>query len=216
MIDLATETLLTLEEAGRRLLVTTSTIHRWITHGSKGIRLEAGKVGSRWRTSEEALQRFSDRLTATTEAAPLPESTPPPRTSVYTPKQRQRHLEQVERELDAWFGVRRCESCGTRIEPKNVVIPKHERIWCPKCLVKRKSATLGRRIRTFRWVASMPQHELSARTGIRIDDIRDYEFDRKVPPEAHLAKLIEALGEDLVSGYAVRSGAGPKPTETEG
>ena len=41
---------------------------------------------------------------------------------------------------------------------------------------------------------------IAGETGISTDNIRAYEFDEKKPPEAHLAKLIEALGADLVSG----------------
>ncbi len=193
MIDLAVETLLTLDQAGERLLVSTATIYRWIAQGSKGVRLEAAKVEGRWRTSAEAIQRFSDRLT------PNHESTPSQRIPVPTSKQRQRELEPVDRHLDEVLGIRRCETCRTEIVAPNGVIPKHERLWCTNCLVKRKSASLGRRIRTFRWAASLPQHELSSRMGISIGNIRAYEFDEKVPPEARLAKLIEALGEDLVS-----------------
>ena len=56
MIDLATETLLTIEKAAQRLLVSKATLQRWITKGSNGVRLEAAKVGGRWGTSEEAIQ----------------------------------------------------------------------------------------------------------------------------------------------------------------
>lgn len=209
MIDLAVETLLTLDQAGERLYVSRATIYGWITHGSGGVRLEAAKVGGRWRTSEEAIQRFSDRLT------PKHESMPTPPIPVSMSKQRQRHLEQVDQRLDEMMGIRRCEACRTEIKSPNGAIPKHERVWCPRCLIKRKSASLGCRIRTFRWAALLPQHELSDRTGISIDDIRAYEHDRKEPPEAHLAKLIETLGEELVIGYERRSGGDSKPADTK-
>ena len=44
------------------------TVLRWVIHGSKGpsgsrIRLEAVRLGGRWMTSREALQRFAERLT---------------------------------------------------------------------------------------------------------------------------------------------------------
>jgi predicted site-specific integrase-resolvase len=63
LIDLTSETLLTLEAAADKLQVSKATLHWWITYGTKGIRLEAAKLGGRWRTSEEAIQRLSDRLT---------------------------------------------------------------------------------------------------------------------------------------------------------
>jgi hypothetical protein len=69
-IDLATETLVSLAEAaksippsrnGRRTHL--STILRWILHGVDGVRLEGVRLGGRWLTSREALQRFAERLT---------------------------------------------------------------------------------------------------------------------------------------------------------
>ena len=210
MIDLAVETLLTLEQAGERLLVSTATIYRWINQGCRGVRLEAARVGGRWRTSEEAIQRFSNRLT------PNHESTPSHPTPVPTSKQRQRHLEWVDQRLDEMMGVRRCETCRTEIKGPKGVIPKHERVWCPRCLIKRKSARLGQRIRTFRWSALLPKYELSRRTGISIDNIRAYENDEKEPPNAHIAKLIEVLGEELLSGYGGCPQGGSKPEGTEG
>jgi excisionase family DNA binding protein len=194
MIDLATERLLTLEQAGERLMVSKATLYRWITQGSRGIRLEAVRVGGRWRTSEEALQRFGDYLTPDQGPAPPPGAAPS------TPGQRRRHQEWVEEQLDAILGPRRCETCRAPINAPKGAIPKGEPVWCPQCLIKRRSAPLGQRIRTFRWVASLSQARLSGVTGISIDNIRAYEFDEKKPSEEHLAKLIQVLGGDLVTG----------------
>lgn len=63
MINLASESLLSWEQAGEQLQVSKATLHRWITSGVKGIRLEAVRVGGLWRTSAEAIQRFSEDLT---------------------------------------------------------------------------------------------------------------------------------------------------------
>jgi hypothetical protein len=41
-----------------------STLVRWILHGVRGVRLEAARLGGRWVTSHEALDRFSAALTA--------------------------------------------------------------------------------------------------------------------------------------------------------
>lgn len=60
-----------------------STVFRWIQKGVRTatgelIRLEAVRIGASWRTSHEAVVRFSERLTAATtatpELAPAPES----------------------------------------------------------------------------------------------------------------------------------------------
>jgi excisionase family DNA binding protein len=209
VIDLATETLLTLETAAERLQVSKATLHRWITYGTKGVRLEAAKVGGRWRTSEEAIQRFSDCLT------PRRAPTTPQQTPVSTSKQRQRHLELVNQQLDEMLGIRRCETCKMEIKAPGRVISKHERVWCANCLVQRGSATMGLRIRTFRWAASMTQEELSHRTGISNDNIRAYERHHKEPPEIHVAKLIEVLGPDLVSNYAGYSQGDPILGQTD-
>jgi hypothetical protein len=69
------ETLLTTSQAARRFPsdcvgghVHIATIHRWIMSGISGpgrrIHLEAVRVGSRWLTSCEAIQRFADQLMA--------------------------------------------------------------------------------------------------------------------------------------------------------
>ena len=77
MIDIQTETLLNLHEAaqripayrtGRRCHV--SALNRWISRGcvavsGRLVRLDAVRLGNRWVTSVQALQRFADRLTRT-------------------------------------------------------------------------------------------------------------------------------------------------------
>ncbi len=55
-----------------------STILRWILRGAKApdgtlVKLEAARLGGRWLTSREALQRFSAKLTPSTAVeAPAP------------------------------------------------------------------------------------------------------------------------------------------------
>lgn len=75
MIDLSAETPLPLvaaaatippARAGKKTHI--STLLRWILSGAKApdgerIRLEAVRMGGRWLTSREALQRFAERLT---------------------------------------------------------------------------------------------------------------------------------------------------------
>ena len=74
-----------------------STLLRWVLNGAKGpdgavVRLEACRVGSRWLTSKQALQRFATRLTPQVDAEPAPA----PRTA----SRRQRAAEQAAAELD--------------------------------------------------------------------------------------------------------------------
>jgi hypothetical protein len=103
MIDLQAETVISLSQAARTLPpgrrgkpVTLSCVLRWVLNGVKGpscekVRLEAIRVGSRWLTSREAIQRFADRLTPRLDAA----SPALPRSAA----QRQRASERAAREL---------------------------------------------------------------------------------------------------------------------
>lgn len=73
-----------------------ATVVRWITHGVKSlggtlVKLEAERVGYRWLTSAEALERFAAALAAE-DADP---ATPP-----RTPTQRQRAADRAGRELE--------------------------------------------------------------------------------------------------------------------
>lgn len=100
MIDTATERILTLAQAaaqlprrrrGRKAHV--STLYRWTVSGCRGVVLEHIQIGATRATSQEALQRFFDRLTLPGRAgeAPLP-------TRSFV--QRQRRSEAAARELE--------------------------------------------------------------------------------------------------------------------
>jgi hypothetical protein len=104
VIDLTAETPIPLQDAcrlipparnGKRCHL--STVLRWILAGARGpsgerVRLEAVRLGDRWLTSREALQRFSERLTPCLDSP----ASPPPR----TPTQRRRASERAARELE--------------------------------------------------------------------------------------------------------------------
>ncbi len=75
MIDILNEKLIPLREVlkhlparptGRRVHI--SAVYRWITRGLKGIHLESVKLGGTTYTSQEALQRFADYLTFTSQS----------------------------------------------------------------------------------------------------------------------------------------------------
>ncbi len=71
MIDLATEQVLSLQDAALRLPrlrgkpLHCSTLHRWSTRGIRGVRLEVVHLGATRVTSVEAVQRFIVALSAT-------------------------------------------------------------------------------------------------------------------------------------------------------
>jgi hypothetical protein len=102
MIDLQNENILSLAEAASRLPsfrrgrpVTASCVLRWVldgvkTPGGKKVRLEAVRVGRRWLTSLEAMDRFAAAQTPGLEPEPVPRS----------PAARRRAHERAERELE--------------------------------------------------------------------------------------------------------------------
>jgi hypothetical protein len=87
--------------------VNPSTLFRWATRGlrlpsGEVVRLEAAKVGGAWRTSLEAVARFSAKLTeaAVAPAEAVAEPTP-------TPAARNRAAAKSSREADAIFGPKK-------------------------------------------------------------------------------------------------------------
>jgi hypothetical protein len=84
MIDLATETKIPLsvaaaetppERGGEKTHI--STIIRWIIKGAKApdgtrVHLEAIRLGGRWFTTRQAIQRFAERLTPRIDDNPAP------------------------------------------------------------------------------------------------------------------------------------------------
>ena len=86
MIAIRHETLLTLAQAAALLPpnrrgrpVCLSCLYRWIQHGIRTssaatVRLEALRLGGRWLTSAEALERFARRLTPAADLLPGPQA----------------------------------------------------------------------------------------------------------------------------------------------
>ena len=79
MIDIATETVLTLAAAARLRPPSRrgrpthpSTLARWALRGLRGTRLEVIRIGGQMYTSVEAIQRFAERLTAVGEVPVTP------------------------------------------------------------------------------------------------------------------------------------------------
>ncbi len=104
MLDLTVESPIRLDEAARIVgkgrggrPTHFSTILRWILTGVKGpagnhVRLDAVRIGGSWRTSREALQRFTEALTPRLDGGPAPA----PR----SPTARQRASDRAARELE--------------------------------------------------------------------------------------------------------------------
>ena len=113
MIDIQTETIVSLTEAAQRLpsrragkRVNVSTLWRWATSGSKGIRLETVRIGASRYTSMEAIQRFSDALSrraeTQTDSPSFFDSSPLGRAR--SAPQRQRASENADRILESRGG----------------------------------------------------------------------------------------------------------------
>jgi Protein of unknown function (DUF1580) len=104
--QLLTETILTLAAAARRLPghrdgthCNPSTIWRWGRKGAKSpggqrIYLEMARMGGKWVTSLEAMQRFCDALT------PAPDETATPSPATPTTKQIAKRADRAGRDLE--------------------------------------------------------------------------------------------------------------------
>lgn len=77
MIDLASENLISLREAARRLPgrrgrgVHIATVYRWAQSGVAGVRLEVLRLGGQLVTSVESLQRFAEQLSKSSDCEQL-------------------------------------------------------------------------------------------------------------------------------------------------
>jgi hypothetical protein len=101
MINIQLEELLTLKDAAQVLPRRRrgrkphfGTLWRWATSGLKGVKLETIRVGATLCTSREALQRFSESLTAL-DGQPGAQK----KLRTRTPAQRKRALAQAEKTL---------------------------------------------------------------------------------------------------------------------
>ena len=88
--------------------VNASTVWRWICKGAKTtagavVKLEAVRIGQRWLTSREALDRFIQNLT---DGSTGPTSATPPTTlPITSPSARARRAEAATNELDQLLGT---------------------------------------------------------------------------------------------------------------
>jgi hypothetical protein len=109
--QVAKEPLVTLSELAKRVPANrgaahthVSTLYRWISSGVRAphgqiVRLEACRVGSKWCSSEAALQRFISALTPDSDLIPDPEQEiHPPRTPAMRKRASERAAEQLAQE----------------------------------------------------------------------------------------------------------------------
>ena len=84
--------------------VNASTIFRWATKGVRTasgevVRLQAVRLGTSWKSSLEAVERFTAKLTSAALPSEDPPVEPPP-----TPRQHQRAAAAASKKADAIFG----------------------------------------------------------------------------------------------------------------
>ena len=94
MIDIQTETVVPIAEAPQHIpgRPSLATVWRWVLNGTRAAgKLESILIGGRRFTSVEAIQRFAQQSTAAADGDATP---------VRTCKQRERAIEQAERELE--------------------------------------------------------------------------------------------------------------------
>jgi len=103
MIELSSESLVPLRSVpkllpkrpnGKRVHI--SAVYRWIQRGVRGVRLESTRVGGTTYTSEEALQRFSERLSEANRSST---------SSRVLTRRRQRQIEQASRQVEAMLAI---------------------------------------------------------------------------------------------------------------
>ena len=94
MIDIRTETVVPIAEAPQHTPghPSLATVWRWVLNGTRAGKLESILIGGRRFTSVEAIQRFAQQSTAAADGDATP---------VRTSRQRDRAIEQAERQLDA-------------------------------------------------------------------------------------------------------------------
>ena len=92
MVDIQHEEIFSLPQAARSLPghPHVSTIYRWRLRGIRGVKLETFLIGGRRFTSREAIERFTERITAVANGEPSPKR---------TNRQRGAAISQAEREL---------------------------------------------------------------------------------------------------------------------
>ena len=95
MIDIQSETLLSLSKAARQVPpagVNIGTLYRWMLRGVRGVRLDTVLIGGKRFTSAQALNLFFERTTAAADGA---------RAIVAQPARAENTLDAAEKRLDA-------------------------------------------------------------------------------------------------------------------
>jgi transcriptional regulator with XRE-family HTH domain len=105
-------------------------------------------------------------------------------------------------------GTVRCCDCQAVIATGHHTIEYNRRPLCLACLEKRPDAPFGRRLKACRLAAGLTAGQLAARSGVPAHAIRAVERGGCWPRWGRLAKLIRALGAELVTlGLVERDGS---------
>jgi hypothetical protein len=76
-IDFKNDDVFILEEAGERYKISPQTLHRWVSVGYRGVKLEHAKIGRRIYIFSRSIQKFSDAIMAAEGRPPRVEKPSP-------------------------------------------------------------------------------------------------------------------------------------------
>src|SRR5262245_36342356 len=64
----------------------------------------------------------------------------------------------------------------------------------PRRSKRGKRMTLGKKIQSLRKAAGMTQEDLAAKTGVRAQQVSEWELDKKYPPLARTVSIVRSFG----------------------
>jgi transcriptional regulator with XRE-family HTH domain len=105
-------------------------------------------------------------------------------------------------------GTVRCCECEAGIATGHHTIAYNRRPLCLACLAEHPDAPFGRRLKACRLAAGLTAGQLAALSGVPAHAIRAVERGGCWPRWGRLARLIRALGPELVTLGLIEQGAG--------
>jgi transcriptional regulator with XRE-family HTH domain len=100
----------------------------------------------------------------------------------------------------------RCSKCSAAITAGHHAVGRNHPALCLACLAKRPDSPFGGRLKACRLAAGLTAAQLAARCGVPAEAIRAVERAACRPRWERVARLIRALGPDLVTLGLVEEG----------
>jgi hypothetical protein len=105
----------------------------------------------------------------------------------------------------------RCCECAAAIATGHHTIESNRRPLCLACLAKHPDAPFGRRLKACRLAPGLTAEQLAAQSGVPSGPIRSVERGVCWPRWERVARLVRALGAELVTLGLVYGQAGGHP-----